>query len=219
MSTPLVVAIDGPSGTGKSSVSKGLASELGLQYLDTGAMYRAVTWYMLSRGIDLTDSEAIGTALDGVQLVSGTDPRHPTIEVNGINVAEPIRESDVTSAVSIVAAVPAVRAKLVELQQQIVKQSDSRIVVEGRDIGTVVLPHADCKIFLTADPEARAARRANENGADVAATQQSLVNRDIADSTRAASPMAQADDAIEVDTTHMTLAEVIGHLKGLVGAQ
>ena len=219
MSTPLVVAIDGPSGTGKSSVSKGLASELGLQYLDTGAMYRAVTWYMLSRGIDLTDSEAIGTALDGVQLVSGTDPRHPTIEVNGINVAEPIREADVTSAVSIVAAVPAVRAKLVELQQQIVKQSDSRIVVEGRDIGTVVLPHADCKIFLTADPEARAARRANENGADVAATQQSLVNRDIADSTRAASPMAQADDAIEVDTTHMTLAEVIGHLKGLVGAQ
>lgn len=219
MSTPLVIAIDGPSGTGKSSVSKGLASELGLRYLDTGAMYRAVTWYMLSRGIDLTDSEAIGAALGGVELESGTDPLHPTIEVNGINVAEPIREADVTSAVSIVAAVPAVRAKLVQLQQRIVQQSDSRIVVEGRDIGTVVLPDANCKIFLTADPEARAARRANENGADVAATQQSLVTRDIADSTRAASPMAQADDAIEVDTTHMTLAEVIGHLKGLVGAQ
>lgn len=219
MSSPLVIAIDGPSGTGKSSVSKGLASQLGLRYLDTGAMYRAVTWYMLTHGIDLTDSEAISTALNGIEIQSGTDPQHPTIEVNGINVAGPIRETDVTAAVSIVSAVPAVRAKLVELQQAIVQQSDSRIVVEGRDIGTVVLPNAQCKIFLTADPAARAARRANENGADLASTEQSLVNRDIADSTRTASPMAKADDAIEVDTTHMNLAEVIGHLKDLVGAR
>lgn len=217
MSTPLVIAIDGPSGTGKSSVSKGLAADLGLRYLDTGAMYRAVTWYILTRGIDLTNTEAIAKALDGIHLESGTDPLNPTIEVNGTNVAEPIRETDVTTAVSIVAAVPEVRAKLVELQRQAVASTESRIVVEGRDIGSVVLPDANYKIFLTADPEARAARRAGENGADVASTQQSLVNRDVADSTRAVSPMAIADGAIEVDTTHMTLAEVIGHLKGLVG--
>lgn len=218
MSTPLVIAIDGPSGTGKSSVSKGLAADLGLRYLDTGAMYRAVTWYILTRGIDLTNPEAIAKALDGIHLESGTDPLNPTIEVNGTNVAEPIRESDVTTAVSIVAAVPEVRAKLVELQRQAVASTESRIVVEGRDIGSVVLPDANYKIFLTADPEARAARRAGENGADVKSTQQSLVNRDVADSTRAVSPMAIADGAIEVDTTHMTLAEVIGHLKGLVGS-
>ena len=217
MSTPLVIAIDGPSGTGKSSVSKGLAADLGLRYLDTGAMYRAVTWYILTRGIDLTNPEAIAKALDGIHLESGTDPLNPTIEVNGTNVAEPIRETDVTTAVSIVAAVPEVRAKLVELQRLAVASTESRIVVEGRDIGSVVLPDANYKIFLTADPEARAARRAGENGADVASTQQSLVNRDVADSTRAVSPMAIADGAIEVDTTHMTLAEVIGHLKGLVG--
>ena len=217
MSTPLVIAIDGPSGTGKSSVSKGLAADLGLRYLDTGAMYRAVTWYILTRGIDLTNPEAIAKALDGIHLESGTDPLNPTIEVNGTNVAEPIREADVTTAVSIVAAVPEVRAKLVELQRQAVASTESRIVVEGRDIGSVVLPDANYKIFLTADPEARAARRAGENGADVASTQESLVNRDVADSTRAVSPMAIADGAIEVDTTHMTLAEVIGHLKGLVG--
>jgi CMP/dCMP kinase len=161
----LVIAIDGPAGSGKSSVSRAVATRLGLNYLDTGAMYRAITWAVLQAGIDPDDATAVAGILTSnkpPRLVSGTDPQNPTIEVDGVDVADPIRGAAVTDAVSAVSAVPAIREHLVELQRQYVADSGAGIVVEGRDIGSVVLPDADLKIFLTADPSVRARRRAAE---------------------------------------------------------
>lgn len=217
----VIVAIDGPSGTGKSSTSKAVAAQLGLSYLDTGAQYRAITWWMVNNGIDLTDPSAIAAVAGKADIVSGTDPAAPTITVDGTDVAGPIRTGEVTSQVSAVSAVPEVRARITELQRSIAAAAaaDGRgIVVEGRDIGTTVLPDADLKIFLTASPEARAARRSGElKGADVKATQEALVKRDAADSTRKTSPLAKADDAVEVDTTELTLQQVIECVVTLVG--
>ena len=218
MSKPLVVAIDGPSGSGKSSTSRGVADRLSLAYLDTGAMYRAMTWALLERGIDLLDPEAIAKAAKDVQLTSGTDPLHPTIHVDGTDVAGPIRSDEVTGSVSLVAAVPGVREMLVDLQRDTIARSDG-IVVEGRDIGSTVAPDASVKIYLVADPAARAARRAAETGAvDTAATELALARRDEIDSTRAASPLAKADDAVVVDGTYLTLDEVIDTIVGIVDA-
>ncbi|WP_137990245.1 (d)CMP kinase [Streptomyces vilmorinianum] len=206
----VIVAIDGPSGTGKSSTSKAVAAKLGLSYLDTGAQYRAITWWMISNGVDVSDAEAVANAAAKPVIVSGTDPARPTITVDGADAAGPIRTEEVTSKVSAVSAVPEVRARITELQRSIAKNTDGGIVVEGRDIGTTVLPDADLKIFLTASPEARAARRSGElKGVDVAATQQALIKRDAADSSRKTSPLAKADDAVEVDTTDLTLDQVI----------
>ncbi len=205
----LVVAMDGPSGAGKSSTSRGVASRLGLRYLDTGAMYRALTWVLLSRGVDVHDPEAVGVAVAGVRLESGTDPLAPTIHVDGVDVGGPIREQDVTDNVSAVASVPRVRAQLVERQREIIGAGG--IVVEGRDIGTTVWPQADAKIYLVADPAARAARRAAEQGGAVAvaATEADLARRDAIDSSRTASPLAKAPDAVVVDSTYLSLEEVI----------
>lgn len=206
----VIVAIDGPSGTGKSSTSKAVAAKLGLSYLDTGAQYRAITWWMISNGVDVNDAEAVANASTKPVIVSGTDPARPTITVDGADAAGPIRTEEVTSSVSAVSAVPEVRALITELQRTIARNAEGGIVVEGRDIGTTVLPDADLKIFLTASPEARAARRSGElKGADVAATQQALIKRDAADSSRKTSPLAKADDAVEVDTTDLTLDQVI----------
>ncbi|MGW0537730.1 (d)CMP kinase [Streptomyces sp. NPDC003032] len=206
----VIVAIDGPSGTGKSSTSKAVAAQLGLSYLDTGAQYRAITWWMVHNGIDLTDPTAIAAVAGKPEIVSGTDPAAPTITVDGTDVAGPIRTNDVTSKVSAVSAVPEVRTRITELQRTIARSAERGIVVEGRDIGTTVLPDADLKIFLTASPEARAARRSGElKGADVKATQEALIKRDAADSSRKTSPLAKADDAVEVDTTQLTLQQVI----------
>ncbi|MFG2644043.1 (d)CMP kinase [Streptomyces sp. NPDC048370] len=206
----VIVAIDGPSGTGKSSTSKAVAAKLGLSYLDTGAQYRAITWWMISNGVDVHDAEAVANASSKPVIVSGTDPARPTITVDGADAAGPIRTEEVTSKVSAVSAVPEVRALITELQRTIAKEAEGGIVVEGRDIGTTVLPDADLKIFLTASPEARAARRSGElKGVDVAATQQALIKRDAADSSRKTSPLAKADDAVEVDTTDLTLDQVI----------
>ncbi|MEU6876567.1 (d)CMP kinase [Streptomyces sp. NPDC046712] len=206
----VIVAIDGPSGTGKSSTSKAVAAKLGLSYLDTGAQYRAITWWMISNGVDVNDADAVANASAKPDIVSGTDPARPTITVDGADAAGPIRTEEVTSKVSAVSAVPEVRARITELQRTIAKNAEGGIVVEGRDIGTTVLPDADLKIFLTASPEARAARRSGElKGADVAATQQALIKRDAADSSRKTSPLAKADDAVEVDTTDLTLDQVI----------
>ena len=206
----LVVAVDGPSGSGKSSTARGVADRLGLAYLDTGAMYRAMTWALLQRGTDLNDPEAIAREAEDVVITSGTDPLAPTIEVDGQDVSGPIRGTDVTGNVSLVAAVPRVRELLVELQRQMVEASPNGIVVEGRDIGSVVLPDAPVKIYLVADPAARAARRAAElGGIDATATEADLARRDEIDSTRAASPLAKAPDAIEVDGTHLTLDQVV----------
>ncbi|GGT75374.1 cytidylate kinase [Streptomyces lateritius] len=206
----VIVAIDGPSGTGKSSTSKAVAAKLGLSYLDTGAQYRAITWWMISNGVDVDDADAVANAAAKPVIVSGTDPARPTITVDGADAGGPIRTEEVTSKVSAVSAVPEVRALITELQRTIAKNAEGGIVVEGRDIGTTVLPDADLKIFLTASPEARAARRSGElKGVDVAATQQALIKRDAADSSRKTSPLAKADDAVEVDTTDLTLDQVI----------
>ncbi|MEU9736353.1 (d)CMP kinase [Streptomyces sp. NPDC048002] len=207
---PVIVAIDGPSGTGKSSTSKAVAAQLGLSYLDTGAQYRAITWWMVTNGIDVDDAGAIAAVAGKPDIVSGTDPEKPTITVDGIDVAAPIRTQEVTSKVSAVSAVPEVRSRITELQRSIAAGAEVGIVVEGRDIGTTVLPDADLKIFLTASAEARAARRSGElKGADVNATREALIQRDAADSSRKTSPLAKAGDAVEVDTTELTLTQVI----------
>ncbi|MFJ9587623.1 (d)CMP kinase [Streptomyces acidicola] len=206
----MIVAIDGPSGTGKSSTSKAVATQLGLSYLDTGAQYRAITWWMVNNGIDIDDPSAIAAVAGKAEIVSGTDPSAPSITVDGTDVAGPIRTQEVTSKVSAVSAVPEVRSRITELQRSIAARSENGIVVEGRDIGTTVLPDADLKIFLTASPEARAARRNGElKGADVNATREALLKRDAADSSRKTSPLAKADDAVEVDTSDLTLQQVI----------
>ncbi|MFD3916695.1 (d)CMP kinase [Streptomyces sp. NPDC058603] len=209
----VIVAIDGPSGTGKSSTSKAVAAQLGLSYLDTGAQYRAMTWWMITNGVDVSDGAAVATAADKPVLVSGTDPAAPTITVDGADASGPIRTQEVTSRVSAVSAVPEVRTVVTELQRSIAAAAVNGIVVEGRDIGTTVLPDADVKIFLTASPEARAARRSGElkgkEATDVAATKDALVKRDAADSSRTTSPLAKAADAVEVDTTELTLQQVI----------
>lgn len=206
----MIVAIDGPSGTGKSSTSKAVAAELGLSYLDTGAQYRAITWWMLTNDVDIADASAVANAAAKPVIVSGTDPSAPTITVDGEDASGPIRTQEVTAGVSAVSAVPEVRALITELQRSIAAGAGAGIVVEGRDIGTTVLPDADLKIFLTASAEARAARRSGElKGADVAATKEALIKRDAADSGRKTSPLAKADDAVEVDTTELTLEQVI----------
>ncbi|MFD1831641.1 (d)CMP kinase [Streptomyces desertarenae] len=212
---PVIVAIDGPSGTGKSSTSRAVAAKLGLSYLDTGAQYRAITWWMLTHGIDVDDAAAVAAAADRPEILSGTDPADPTITVDGTDASGPIRTQEVTAAVSAVSAVPEVRARITELQRAIAAGAPTGIVVEGRDIGTTVLPDADLKVFLTASPEARAARRGGElkgngeQGVDLEATREALLRRDAADSTRKTSPLKKADDAVEVDTTELTLEQVV----------
>lgn len=220
-----VIAVDGPAGAGKSSVCRGVAARLGLRYLDTGAMYRAMTWAMLASGVDVNDAAAIAAEAEITDIVSGTDPLAPTIHVGDVDVCVPIRESDVTDAVSAVSAVPQVRERLVALQRAEVHAAQAAgvgIVVEGRDITTVVLPNADLKVFITADPAVRAQRRARQDeeagkgNVDVAQTESALLSRDAKDSSRAASPLTQASDAVVVDTTYLTLDEVIDHVVGLI---
>jgi cytidylate kinase len=211
----VVVAMDGPSGSGKSSTSRGVASRLGLRYLDTGAMFRAMTWWLLQHGVDVHDPAAVAAHVDRPVLVSGTDPLAPTITVDGTDVAGPIRSAEVTTAVSAVSAVPEVRARLLRDQRSII--GDGGIVVEGRDIGSVVAPTAEVKIYLTADPGARAARRTAElAGTDVTATQQDLLRRDRIDSGRDTAPLMMADGAHHIDTTPFTLDEVVDQVVALV---
>jgi cytidylate kinase len=213
-----VVAVDGPSGSGKSTVSRRLATALDGVYLDTGAMYRAVTWAVLQAGADLTDPEAVTKIALETELTIGTDPAAPHFAANGISVDAQIRGAEVTGAVSAVAAVPAVRKHLVALQRSVIAAAP-RIVVEGRDIASVVAPDADLKVYLTASAAARAARRSAEDASDVAATEADLARRDKLDSSRATDPLRQADDAIEVDTTGMGIDEVVAHLKDLLNSK
>jgi cytidylate kinase len=216
----LTIAVDGPAGTGKSSVSRGLARRLGARYLDTGAMYRTVTLAVLRSGVDLADTPAIERAAADVPLSVGSDPGEDRAILDGEDVSDEIRGDAVTGAVSAVSAVPAVRARLVDLQRELAAGPGS-VVVEGRDIGTVVLPDADVKIFLTASAEERAKRRNDQNVAkgltdDYAAVLADVRRRDHLDSTRAVSPLRAADDAVVVDTSEMTEPQVIAHLLGLV---
>ncbi len=213
MSAPIVIAVDGPAGSGKSSVCRGVAQELNLQYLDTGAMYRALTLAVLEAGQDPRNADAVRDVLRTVSIASVTDPTTPAVLVNGQNVTTQVRGEDVTAAVSAVSAIAEVRQALVNLQRSEVKraaEAGSGIVVEGRDIGSVVLPDATVKIFLTADPQVRAERRAAETvGAEVGATQAQLQARDAQDAGRQTSPMTQAADALVIDTTALSLSEVI----------
>lgn len=205
----VVVAMDGPSGSGKSSTARGVADRLGLRYLDTGAQFRAIAWWMLEQGIDVHDAAAVAALADKPVVVSGTEPLAPTITVDGTDVSVGIRSDEVNAAVSPVASVPEVRARLLALQRSII--GDGGIVVEGRDIGSVVWPQAEVKLYLTADPEARARRRAlEEGGSDVAAVQDSLLARDRIDSSRATAPLTIPDGAVHLDTTPYSLDEVIG---------
>jgi cytidylate kinase len=213
-----VVAVDGPSGSGKSTVSRRLATALDGVYLDTGAMYRAVTWAVLQAGADLADPDAIAKIALETELSIGTDPAAPHFAANGINVDAPIRGAEVTAAVSAVAAVPAVRKQLVALQQAVIA-GHPRIVVEGRDIATVVAPDADLKVYLTASSAARAQRRSAENSADVKATEADLTRRDQLDSSRATDPLRLASDAVEVDTTGMGIDEVVAYILKLLNSK
>ena len=218
---PIVVAVDGPSGAGKSSVSRGAAIRLGLRYLDTGAMYRAITWWMLTHRVDVEASDSVALRAHDPVVEASTDPADPTIKVDGVDVSGPIRSLEVTAAVSFVAAVPQVRARMVELQRAAIGAGN--IVVEGRDIGSAVAPEAAVKIFLTASEAARAARRSAEHSDDadaglVSATKADLERRDHLDSTRAVSPLRRADGAVEIDATERTLDEVIDLVCDLVDA-
>jgi cytidylate kinase len=220
VSDQVVIAVDGPAGTGKSSVSRGLARTLVARYLDTGAMYRIVTLAVLRAGVDLADTPAIESAADDVPLSVGYDPDEDRAYLDAEDVSSEIRGDAVTKAVSAVSAVPAVRARLVGLQRELAAGPGS-VVVEGRDIGTVVLPDADVKIFLTASAEERARRRNEQNvaaglGNDYEAVLTDVKRRDHLDSTRTVSPLRAADDALVVDTSDMSESEVIAHLVELV---
>ncbi|MFC3484756.1 (d)CMP kinase [Amycolatopsis roodepoortensis] len=212
-----MVAMDGPSGTGKSTVSRKLATKLGAGYLDTGAMYRMVTLAVLRAGTDLTDADAIADVARKAEIGIGTSPDEATVTLAGEDVAAEIRGADVTTAVSPVSAVPAVRELLVARQREIIAEVLDRvggIVVEGRDIGTVVSPDAPLKIFLTASAEVRAARRSAQDSAagresSVDVAKAAVERRDHLDSTRAASPLREAEDAVEVDTSALSIDQVI----------
>jgi len=218
MPNSLVIAIDGPSGSGKSSVSRAVATELGLDYLDTGSMYRAMTWFLQDLDIDITDPESVANAAKSEVIQPSIDPSEPGVRVSGKDVSVEIRGPEVTQGVSAVSAVPAVRKLMVAAQREIASNSKSGIVVEGRDICAVVLPDAPVKLFITADPQARANRRAKETGHEVSTTIIDLAKRDLADSTRTVSPLEVAPGARIIDTTHMELSEVIAQVVDIARA-
>jgi cytidylate kinase len=217
-----VVAIDGPSGTGKSTVSRRLAAAIDAHYLDTGAMYRAVTWAVLDAGVDPRDALKVADLLAKITLTSGIDPRAPHISVDGRPLDAEIRGAEVTAAVSAVASIPAVRTVLVTRQREIIS-SAGRIVVEGRDISSVVWPQADLKIYLTASEAERARRRGVENAGgtgvtadEIAATQAAIARRDALDAARAKAAGERRDGAIEVDTTGLDIDGVVGVLTSML---
>jgi cytidylate kinase len=212
------VALDGPSGTGKSSVARSVASRLGAAYLDTGAMYRAATVAVLDAGVDPEDGAAVARVVAGARIEVGTAAGTERVEVDGTDVAERIRSAQVTRSVSAVSAVPEVRRRLVEQQRSLVGAAGA-VVVEGRDIGTVVLPDASVKVYLTAAPEARAQRRALQLGiddpAEVAALAADLRRRDDYDSSRADSPLRPAADAVVLDSTDLDRDAVVDRVVAL----
>jgi cytidylate kinase len=209
-----VVALDGPSGTGKSTVARLLARRLRTQYLDTGAMYRAATVAVLRAGVDPADPVAVAAEVAGHRIEVGTDPWQAGTSLDGQDVSREIRTAAVTTAVSPVSAVLAVREQLVAQQRQIIGHAPT--VAEGRDIGSVVWPHAELKVYLTAREEVRARRRAGELGErDLSRISQSLRRRDDFDSSRAASPLRRPDGSTEVDTSELTIDEVVDVLTDL----
>jgi cytidylate kinase len=212
-STPggLVIAVDGPSGSGKSSASRGVATALGLRYLDTGAMYRALTWWLASQGADTSDRVTVAklAAIPVIEL--SEDPASPWTRVDGRDVSAEIRSREISTRVSVVASVPEVRAHLISLQRGIIAAAGPGVVAEGRDIGTVVAPAALVKVFLTAASTARAARHAGDQGTSVAETEADQDRRDRLDAAQS----AMAADAVLIDSTDLTLAEVIDVITSL----
>ena len=205
---PMTVAIDGPAGAGKSSVAKVLASRLHYTYIDTGAMYRAITWALLQDHVDIADIAAVQKVLETVQIHLVPEPNLCHVYVNDTEVTDEIRTSAVASHVSVVAALAVVREKLVQLQRDMAKAGN--VILDGRDIGTVVLPDADVKIFLTASVASRAKRRyleLQEKGSHetLAEIQASIAQRDYTDSHRDVSPLTQAADAVLVDNSDLSL--------------
>ena len=207
----LVIAIDGPSGSGKSSASKGVARELGLRYLDTGAMYRALTWWFMAENADTADAALVAARAAEPVIEVSTDPDDPWTRVNGRDVSRDIRTREVSARVSAVARVAAVRRHLIEQQRSIIAAAAGGIVAEGRDIGTVVARNAPLKVFLTADSGARARRRAVELRADAGKTEAAQARRDRLDAAQS----EKADDALLLDTTDLTLDQVIGEIARL----
>lgn len=200
-----VICIDGPAGSGKSTVARAVAERLGLPYLDTGAMYRAITFAALRRGLDPEDAEAVAALARAVPLE--TDP--DTVKVDGVDATIEIRGPEVTRAVSIVAANPAVRVEMVKRQRTWVGEHGGGIA-EGRDLGTVVFPDAELKVFLVADADVRAGRRAGEvRDLSYEAVASDLARRDALDEGREVSPTAKAQDAVEIDTTKLGIDEVV----------
>jgi len=215
-----VIAVDGPAGSGKSSAARGVATELGLRYLDTGAMYRALTWWLISQGLDVGDPATVAGHARRPVIEVSTDPARPAVTVDGTDVTGQIRTREVSNAVSAVASVPGVRAHLIAQQQGILARACAAgegIVAEGRDIGTVVAPQAVVKVFLTASEEARAARRSADLSADPAATpavtRDEQQRRDTADAPQS----VMASDAIKVDSTVLNLDQVVALIVRVAG--
>jgi len=221
----LVIAVDGPSGSGKSSAARGVAIALNLRYLDTGAMYRAVTWWLLEHDIDLSDTDVVAKQVLSLPVELSTDPAAEHVRVAGSEVTAQIRERTVSNAVSRVASVPQVRGYLIAMQQRIIAgavATSGGIVAEGRDIGTVVAPDAGVKVFLTASEQARAERRTAElisqqtSPAAASAPDAELTKREQATRDRLDAPQTQqAADAVEIDATELGLAEVIARIVSL----
>jgi CMP/dCMP kinase len=214
----LVIAIDGPSGSGKSTVARAVASRLGLAYLDTGAMYRALTWWVLDRGLDLADADLVAQAARDLPVQMGTDPSAPSVAVGGVDVTEAIRETRISEAVSVAATNLAVRAEMVRRQRQIV--SEGGWVAEGRDITTVVAPDADVRVLLLARESERLARRARDvhgaaDEASVAATREQVVRRDAQDSTVAAFTEAAPGVAV-IDSSDLGVEETVDAVLALL---
>jgi cytidylate kinase len=208
----VVIAIDGPAGAGKSTVGRALAQRLGLEYLDTGAMYRAVTFAALRRGVAVHDLDAVADVARDVDLVVADDG---TVRVDGVDATTEIRGREVTECVSAVAANSAVRSELVDRQRAWAHERGGG-VIEGRDIGSVVFPDARLKLYVTASPRRRAERRVGEIGGDVADVEASIIERDRKDSTRTDSPLREADGAVVIDTTDVGVDDVVEHILGLL---
>ncbi len=206
----IVVAIDGPAGAGKSTIAKALAARLGVRYLDTGAMYRAVTFAAMSSGIELNDQNLVADLTRKSKMLL-TDE---SVVINGLDATVAIRSSEVTAAVSTVAANSQVRTELRERQRQWIADHNGG-VVEGRDIGSVVFPDATLKVYLTASPIVRARRRVAQSGGNVDEIATSIASRDRQDSSRSDSPLTQTDDAVIIDTSDRSIDEVVAHLVDL----